>query len=361
MTTPSAPAHPVKARGAHSNPDNRFVRRHSEAVDDGWARELEELPRLETQVSAEMARTVISRNQSPDVPIDQSINPYRGCEHGCVYCFARPSHSYLDLSPGLDFETRLFYKANAVERLEAELRKPGYVCKPIALGINTDAYQPIERKIGLTRRLLELLYEHRHPVSLLTKGVTILRDLDILKDMARENLVSVAVSITTMNHDLKRRLEPRTASPVARLNILTALRDIGIEPGVMVAPIIPAINDAELEKILERSAGAGATRAGYVMLRLPHELKDLFDGWLKAHYPERAGHVTSLIRQLHGGRAYDSRFGTRQTGSGTLAQLIAQRFDLACRRHGLKQGSETPLNTSLFKSPSRAGDQFRLL
>lgn len=337
------------------------MRQYSEAVDDGWARELEELPRLETQVTAEMARSVISRNQSPDVPVEQSINPYRGCEHGCVYCFARPSHSYLDLSPGLDFETRLFYKANAVERLEAELRKPGYVCKPIALGINTDAYQPIERKIGLTRRLLELLYEYRHPVSLLTKGVTILRDLDILQDMARENLVSVAVSITTMNHDLKRRLEPRTASPVARLNILTALRDISIDPGVMVAPIIPAINDAELEKILERSAGAGATRAGYVMLRLPHELKDLFGSWLKTHYPERASHVASLIRQLHGGRDYDSSFGTRQTGSGTLAELIAQRFDLASRRHGLKHGSDTPLNTSLFKIPTQIGDQFQLL
>ncbi|TVQ32808.1 MAG: PA0069 family radical SAM protein [Wenzhouxiangella sp.] len=361
MTTPAQPVHRLTARGAQSNPDNRFVRQRSQVVDDGWARELEELPRLETQVTAEMARTVISRNQSPDVPVEQSINPYRGCEHGCVYCFARPSHSYLDLSPGLDFETRLFYKANAVERLENELRKPGYVCKPIALGINTDAYQPIERKIGLTRRLLELLYEHRHPVSLLTKGVTILRDLDILQDMARDNLVSVAVSITTLNHDLKRRLEPRTASPVARLNILSKLRDIGIQPGVMVAPIIPAINDAELEKILERAAGAGASRAGYVVLRLPHELKDLFADWLKTHYPDRASHVTSLIHQLHGGRAYDSSFGKRQTGSGTLAELIARRFELARRRFGLDQDSATALNTTLFRKPSRHGDQFKLL
>ncbi len=351
----------LKTRGAQANPAHRFARQQRETVDDGWARELEELPRLETQVTAEMARSVISRNQSPDVPVEQSVNPYRGCEHGCVYCFARPSHSYLDLSPGLDFETRLFYKANAVERLEAELRKPGYACKPIALGINTDAYQPIERRIGLTRRLLELLYEYRHPVSLLTKGVTILRDLDILQDMARDNLVSVAVSITTLNHDLKRRLEPRTASPVARLNILSRLRDIGIEPGVMVAPVIPAINDAEIEKILERAAGAGAARAGYVVLRLPHELKGLFADWLKTHYPDRASHVTSLVHQLHGGRTYDSRFGTRQTGTGTLAELIARRFEVARRRFGLAQDSTTRLNTELFKPPSRNGDQFRLL
>jgi len=349
------------SRGACSNPENRFTRQSNQPVDDGWAQEIEELPKLETRVEPELARTIISRNRSPDVPLDQSINPYRGCEHGCVYCFARPSHSYLDLSPGLDFETRLFYKSNAVERLEAELRKPGYQCKPIALGINTDAYQPIERKLGLTRRLLETLAEYRHPVSILTKGVTILRDLDILEDLARDNLVSVSVSITTLNHDLKRRMEPRTASPRARLNILSAMRKIGIEPGVMVAPIIPAINDAELEKILERAAGAGATRAGYVMLRLPHELKTLFRDWLATHYPDRAGHVMSLVQQLHGGRDYDHEFGRRQTGQGQFADLIASRFRLACKRHGLNQDSSESLNRTAFYKPQRSGEQFRLL
>ncbi len=352
---------PQTGRGACSNPENRFTRQSNQPVDDGWAREIEELPGLETRVEPELARTIISRNQSPDVPVDQSINPYRGCEHGCVYCFARPSHSYLDLSPGLDFETRLFYKSNAVERLEVELKKPGYQCKPIALGINTDAYQPIERQLRLTRRLLETLAEHRHPVSILTKGVTILRDLDILEDLARDNLVSVSVSITTLNHDLKRRMEPRTASPRARLNILSAMRKIGIEPGVMVAPIIPAINDAELEKILERAAGAGATRAGYVMLRLPHELKILFRDWLAIHYPDRAGHVMSLVQQLHGGRDYDSRFGQRQTGQGHFAKLVARRFTVAARRHDLSQDERPGLDCSRFQPPPSDGDQLKLI
>ncbi|WP_376695149.1 PA0069 family radical SAM protein [Wenzhouxiangella sp. EGI_FJ10305] len=352
----------VKAtgRGAKSNPETRFASSRSENFDDGWTQELEDLPTLKTQVRPEQARSIISRNRSPDVPFEQSVNPYRGCEHGCVYCFARPSHSYLDLSPGLDFETRLFHKENAVELLETELRKPGYRCRPIVLGINTDAYQPIERELRLTRRLLELLAEYRHPVSILTKGVTILRDLDILGELAREHLVSVSVSITTLDNGLKRTLEPRTASPGARLRILSELHGIGIEPGVMVAPVIPAINDHEIEAILEASADAGATRAGYVVLRLPHELKDLFREWLRNHYPDRADHVMSLVRQLHGGSDYDPAWGRRQTGAGQVAELIANRFRIARRRHGLDRDHRPPLNTELFRVPARSGDQMGL-
>jgi DNA repair photolyase len=349
-----------KGRGATSNPQSRFDRREHDSFDDGWESEIEDLPRLDTTVAAERARSIITRNESPDVPFEQSINPYRGCEHGCVYCFARPSHSYLDLSPGLDFETKLFHKENAVELLEAELRKPGYRCRPIVLGINTDAYQPIERELRLTRRLLELLAEYRHPVSLLTKGVTILRDLDVLADLARDDLVSVSVSITTLDKDLKRTLEPRTASPAARLRILSELRGIGIRPGVMVAPVIPAINDHEMEAILRASAKAGATRAGYVVLRLPHELKDVFRDWLATHYPDRAEHVMSLVRQLYGGRDYDPTWGRRQTGAGHLAQLIAGRFRVARRRHGLDGDDRPPLSTSKFQIPARSGDQLGL-
>lgn len=356
MTKPAART----GRGAIGNPENRFARERREVFDDGWQHEIEELPALATRVRAETAASIISRNSSPDVSFDQSINPYRGCEHGCVYCFARPSHSYLDLSPGLDFETRLFYKENAVELLEGELRKPGYVCRPIVLGINTDAYQPIERKLGLTRRLLELLAEYRHPVSILTKGVTVLRDLDILEDLAADNLASVSVSLTTLDNDLKRHLEPRTASPSARLRILSEMRSIGIRPGVMVAPVIPAINEHEIEAILEASAKAGATQAGYVVLRLPHELKGLFREWLATHYPDRAEHVMSLVRQLHGGRDYDPAWGRRQTGTGQLAELIAGRFRIARRRHGLDRDDRPPLDTSLFRVPLRKGDQLGL-
>ncbi|MEM7055161.1 MAG: PA0069 family radical SAM protein, partial [Pseudomonadota bacterium] len=313
---------PQRGRGAVSNIENRFVKQSTQEFDDGWQRELEDLPVLQTQIAAETAKSIISRNQSPDVGFEQSINPYRGCEHGCVYCFARPSHSYLDLSPGLDFETRLFYKHNAVELLEQELRKPDYVCKPIVLGINTDAYQPIEKKLGITRRLLELLLEYRHPVSLLTKGITILRDLDLLEQLAEYNLVSVAVSLTTLDNDLKRKLEPRTASPAGRLKVLRAMREIGLKPSVLLAPIIPQINDAELEAMAEAAAEAGAVRAAYVLLRLPHELKALFREWLDEHYPERAAHVMSLIQQMRGGRDYDSAYGRRMTGTGPFAQLL---------------------------------------
>jgi DNA repair photolyase len=349
-----------RGRGARSNLSNRFAVQEHESVADGWQQELEEGPKLETTVRAERARTIISRNDSPDVPFEQSINPYRGCEHGCVYCFARPSHSYLDLSPGLDFETRLFHKDNAPELLEDELRKPGYRCRPIVLGINTDAYQPIERELGLTRRLLELLHDYRHPVSLLTKGVTILRDLDLLEAMASKRLVSVSVSLTTLDDDLKRTLEPRTASPAVRLRILREMRRIGIRPGVMVAPVIPALNDSEIEKILQAAANAGADRAGYAVLRLPHELKAVFRQWLEAHYPERAAHVMSLVRQLHGGRDYDPAWGRRQTGAGQVAELIRWRFGMARKRYGLDRDDRPELDTIRFRVPVRAGDQMAL-
>jgi DNA repair photolyase len=348
-------------RGISCAPAQRFSRQISTPIDDGWSQELDDLPKLQTDVRPEIARSIVNSINSPDIPIKQSINPYRGCEHGCVYCFARPSHSYLDLSPGLDFETKLSYKANAVELLEERFRRPGYQVKPIALGINTDTYQPIERKLGLTRKLLELMLEYRHPVSLLTKGVTMMRDLDLLEQLAEQNLVAVSISITTLNADLKRRMEPRTASPRARLNMLSRLREIGIRPGVMVAPVIPAINDGELETILARAAGAGATHAGYVVLRLPHELNDLFRDWLKAHYPDRARHVMSLVNQLHGGKDYDSRFGLRQTGQGPFAQLLAQRFRTALRRTGLNSETTGDLNCDSFRVPVRGGDQFSLI
>ena len=352
---------PQHGRGAVSNLEHRFVKQSTSEFDDGWQQELEELPTLETKITAETAKSIISRNQSPDVGFEQSINPYRGCEHGCVYCFARPTHSYLDLSPGLDFETRLFYKHNAVELLETELRKPNYVCKPIVLGINTDAYQPIERKLGITRKLLELLLEYRHPVSLLTKGITILRDLDLLEQLAKRNLVSVAVSLTTLDNDLKRKLEPRTASPTGRLKVLHAMREIGIEPGVMLAPIIPQINDAEIEDMAEAAAEAGAIRAGYVLLRLPHELKTLFREWLDEHHPERAAHVMSLIQQTRGGKDYDSNWGQRMTGVGPFADLIRKRFEIACLKHGLNQQQRNVTDTHQFRRPARRGDQLSLI
>jgi len=361
MRSPKSSDQRHAGRGTQTAPAHRFSRQVSAPVDDGWGRELDELPALKTELRPEIARTIVNKVNSPDIPIKQSINPYRGCEHGCVYCFARPSHSYLDLSPGLDFETRLSYKANAAELLEKRFRTPGYEVKPIALGINTDAYQPVERKLQLTRRLLKVMLEYRHPVSLLTKGVLMLRDLDLLEQLAEQNLVSVSISITTMNQDLKRRMEPRTASPRARLNMLSRLRDIGISPGVMVAPIIPAINDDELETILARSAGAGAAHASYVALRLPHELNDLFRDWLKEHFPDRAQHVMSLVRQLHGGKDYDARFGLRQTGQGPFAQLLAQRFKVAARRHGLNRVSGQALDCDAFRVPERDGDQFSLI
>lgn len=349
-----------KGRGAVSNQAGRFERDARDVFDDGWGSADEEPEAPSTTLTPDPARRLISRNNSPDIPFEASINPYRGCEHGCPYCYARPSHSYLDLSPGLDFESRLFFKENAAEKLEAELRKPGYKPTPIALGMNTDAYQPAERRLEVTRSLLEVLWAYRNPVSLVTKSALITRDLDLLGPMAEHNLVSCAVSITTLDNNLKRNLEPRTASPSARLNTLAKLTEAGVPTSVMAAPVIPAITDHELEAIVQAAAERGARGAGYVLLRLPWEVKDLFREWLNTHYPDRAHHVMSLVQQSHGGKDYDAAWGQRMTGTGQFAELIAQRFRLACRRHGLDRDTRPALDTSAFRCPSRTGDQFSL-
>lgn len=353
---------PIKGRGAASNVDGRFAATTAQGADDGWGSVYEDLagtPRPQTSVTEERARSVISRNQSPDIGFSQSVNPYRGCEHGCVYCFARPSHAYLDLSPGLDFETRLYAKTNAAERLRAELGKRHYQPSPIALGINTDAYQPIERRYRITRQVLELLAECRHPVSFVTKSASIERDIDLLAAMARERLVTVYFSVTTLDNRLAARMEPRASAPHAKLRAMRALADAGVPVGVMVAPVVPMITDSELERILEAAHGHGARAAGYVLLRLPHELKQVWREWLQLHYPERAEHVMSLIRQMRGGKEYDSAFGTRMKGQGPFAQLIAQRFRKAHRQLGY--GRLPALDCSRFiapRAPSPQGDLF---
>jgi DNA repair photolyase len=349
-----------KGRGATLNPDGRFESARREAVDDGWGSLDEVLPPLATQVFVDHARSIINRNDSPDIPFRQSINPYRGCEHGCVYCYARPTHGYLGLSAGLDFETRIFHKPDAAALLEAELRRPGYRVEPISLGANTDPYQPLERELGATRGILEVLARFHHPVGIVTKGAALIeRDLELLADMARERLVHVYVSITSLDADLKRTLEPRAAGAATRLRAIRMLADAGVPVGVMVAPIIPALTDHELERILERAAEAGARSAGWVMLRLPHEVKDLFRAWLAEHYPLKAEHVMSLINQMREGRDNDPRFGARMRGEGAFAELIARRFRLAARRHGL-EGRLPDYDLTRFAPPQRAGDQLGL-
>lgn len=346
-------------RGALSNPPGRFDLQKLEAVDDGWY--LEDSPEsVATSLEPERARTVISTNDSPDIPFERSINPYRGCETGCSYCYARPSHAYMGLSPGLDFETRLFYKADAAKLLEAELARPDYVCKPIMLGANTDPYQPVERRMQITRSILEVLARTRHPVTVVTKHAMVLRDLDLLSRLAQQGLASVALSVTTLDAELKRRLEPRAASPQARLRTLKELGAGGVPCGVLVAPVIPALTDHELEGILAAAAEAGVRWAGYVLLRLPYEIKDLFTEWLAQHYPERAGHVMSLIRAMRGGRANDPNFGSRMRGTGPYALLLRNRFRIACRRLNLNASMRDPLNTTLFCPPAPAGSQLRL-
>jgi DNA repair photolyase len=340
-----------KGRGAADNPDNRFAMWQRRSIDDGWQHDTEVVEsNPNTELIIDTAKSVISYNHSPDIPFDRSINPYRGCEHGCSYCFARPSHAYLGLSPGLDFETRLAYKPDAVEVLRRELAHPKYACKPIALGINTDAWQPVERHLRLTRGILETLAACRHPVSIVTKSALILRDLDILAEMAKQHLVRVAVSITTLNADLARRMEPRAASSQRRLSVLEALSAVGIPTAVLVAPLIPALTDHELEDILQAAANAGARTAGYVLLRLPHEVKRLFRDWLEREAPGRAEHVFSLLRQMHGGKEYDSRFGQRQRGAGPLASILQQRFAIARRRLNLTQVLPD-LRTDMFLPP----------
>jgi len=340
-----------KGHGALSNPPSRFNREHVESIDDGWYMEDADGARLPTTVEPDRARSVISTNDSPDVGFEQSINPYRGCAHACTYCYARPSHAYLGLSPGLDFETRLFYKADAARVLTEELSRPGYLCKPIALGANTDPYQPIEKRLRVTRSVLEVLRDCSHPVSIITKSSMILRDLDILRELAGKQLVHVTVSVTTLDAELKRKLEPQAAAPQARLAAIRALARSGVSVGVLVAPVIPGITDQELERIIEAVAQAGAISAGYVLLRLPHEVKTLFREWLAEHYPQRAAHVMSLIHELRGGADNDPRFGHRMRGTGPFADLLRKRFQLAARRSGLQGKGSSPLVTTLFRRP----------
>jgi DNA repair photolyase len=349
-----------KGRGAVSNRSGRFEALAVEAVDDGWGIADEPLPPLATTVQPEPPASVVTRNHSPDIPFDQSINPYRGCEHGCIYCYARPSHQYMNLSAGLDFETRLFYKKDAAARLREELNRRSYRCSPINLGANTDPYQPLERRLGITRSILEVLAESRHPVTIVTKGALVVRDLDVLGQLAAERLVKVFVSVTTLDDELKRRMEPRAASPKARLAAIGRLAAAGIPTGVMFAPVVPAINDHELEAVLDASAAAGATTAGYVLLRLPAEVKDLFHEWLDLHFPERAQRVRNRIRELRGGRDNDSRFGHRMRGQGPWAELLRRRFESGCRRNGLASGRAEPLTIAKFRPPNRSPNQMEL-
>jgi DNA repair photolyase len=355
--------HAYKGRGAASNPEGRFesIRHHTE--DDGWQSLAEELlarPRPPTEVTAEHARSVISRNDSPDIAFTQALNPYRGCEHGCIYCFARPSHSYLNLSPGLDFETRLRAKSNLAEVLRGELAKPGYKPSPINIGSNTDPYQPAEKRWRLTRAALELLAECHHPCTLVTKNAMVERDLDILVPMAREGLVQVFVSVNSLDNRLAAALEPRASAPHRRLKAIRTLADAGVPVGILAAPIIPALNDRDMEAVLERGAEAGASCAGYTTVRLPYELKQLFREWLALHAPQRAGHVMSLIQQMHGGKDYDSRFGTRMRGQGVFAELLRKRFEVACRRHGFGRARELRLDVSRFVPPREVSPQGEL-
>ena len=357
------PAPPIKGRGATFNPANRFRVDAREPYDDGWQPAQYEddaaLPPLRTTVTIQRARTIIAHNDSPDVPFTQSINPYQGCEHGCIYCYARPSHAYLDLSPGIDFETRLYAKPDAAALLRAELAKAGYRCDPIALGTNTAPYQPIEREWKVTRSVLEVLAEHEHPFTIVTKSALVERDIDIIAPMAAKRMARVYLSITTLDRELARKMEPRAATPHRRLQALKTLCDAGITVGVMVAPIIPQLNDRDLEAILEAAAAHGAQGAGWVLIRLPREVAPLFREWLDTHYPQRAAHVMSLIQQMRGGRDYDSTFGSRMRGGGAFAALLEKRFTLACSRLGLNRGREhAGLDTSRFRppSPSRRDD-----
>lgn len=350
---------PGKGRAAGSNRVSRYNQHQRESFDDGWLQEDEEPPRLATTVQRDTAKTIIARNTSPDIPFEQSLNAYRGCEHGCIYCYARPSHAYLGLSPGLDFETRLFAKPHAAELLKKELRKRDYRCSPLALGANTDPYQPIERDWRITRQVLEVLAECRHPVSITTKSCLVERDLDILAPMAEQNLVQVQISVTTLDKELARRLEPRASSPRRRLEAIARLRGAGVPAAVMVAPVIPVLTDGELETILASAAQAGATQAGYILLRLPLELVELFAEWLEAHEPLKAAHVMSRLRDLRSGGAYDSRFGLRQLGTGPFADLLRQRFRLALKRSGLSD-TWPALDAGQFRPPVMPGDQLSL-
>ncbi len=341
----------IKNRGAITNPEGRFESITTERYHDGWDGNEEEevVPPLETLLMPEQSKTVISRNDSPDLGFDQSINPYRGCEHGCIYCYARPSHAYMNLSPGIDFESKIFYKVDAAKLLEKELNKDNYECKTIVLGANTDPYQPVEAKLKVTRSLLEVLNRYQHPVALITKGSLIERDKDILADMASQNLLKVAVSITTLSRKLKHIMEPRTSTPAARLGVIRHLAAEGIPVSLLVAPIIPMVNDTEMEQIIQAASEAGARHANYVLIRLPYEVKNLFKEWLTTHFPQRAEHIMSLIRQMRGGKEYDATFGARMRGEGEYANLLATRFKLACKRFQLNTLPSLQLDTQRFR------------
>jgi DNA repair photolyase len=352
-----------RGRGTVSNASGRFEPLSRVGFDDGWQdldwQRLEDLPPFKTSVTVDATRKIIARNDSPDISFEQSINPYRGCEHGCVYCYARPSHAYLGLSPGLDFESKLFMKPNAPELLERELSAPGYVPKTIALGSNTDPYQPIERRYQITRRILEVLERAGNPVGIVTKSALVLRDLDILTRMAARNLVKVAVSVTTLDAKLARVMEPRAATPPRRLDALRQLVAAGVPASTLVAPVIPAINDAEIERILDAVAETGVRNAGYVLLRLPLEIRDLFKEWLDENFPDRAQHVFKLIRDTRGGKDNDSTFGKRMTGSGPIAWMIGRRFESACERLGFNRTS-VKTTTEHFQPPRPASKQLDL-
>ncbi len=355
------PDRPVKGRGAVSNRAGRYEPALRERVADGWAdgRHEEDDAPPRTTLTRDTSRTIIARNSSPDVPFDRSINPYRGCEHGCVYCFARPTHAWLGLSPGLDFETKLLFKPEAAKLLEAELRRPGYRPAVMAMGTNTDPYQPVERRLRITRSVLEVLAAFNHPVGIVTKSALVTRDIDILAPMAAKRLARVYVSITTLDPALAARLEPRAPTPWRRLAAVKALAEAGVPVGVMVAPVIPALTDAEMERILEQAAAHGADSAGYVLLRLPLEIKELFEEWLQVHAPGKAARVLSLVRQTRQGALYDPRWGKRQTGTGPYAALIGRRFQLAVHRHGLNRRSWS-FDHTLFRPPAKTGDQLAL-
>ncbi|MBC6404179.1 MAG: PA0069 family radical SAM protein [Rhodospirillales bacterium] len=350
-----------KGRGAQSNRTGRYEREEREPADDGWESAAEPLPgENRTQVSVDSARKVITRNDSPNIGFDRSINPYRGCEHGCIYCFARPSHAYLGLSPGLDFETRLFAKPDAARILRKELARPRYRPDTLVLGANTDPYQPVEKRMEITRQILQVLAEAKHPTCIVSKSDLILRDLDILAPMAKERLVSVAISVTTLDRTLARRMEPRAATPKKRLAAIEGLAAAGVPVGTLFAPVIPALNEPELDAVLAAAAEAGAERAGYVLLRLPLDLKEIFKEWLETHYPDRKKRVLDLLRQAGGDRLYDSRFGHRQRGTGPIAEILSVRFKAACRRLDLKNKGDFALETGLFRAPARDGRQLAL-
>ncbi len=348
-----------RGRGATANASGRYERERREAFDDGWG-DLDDLPAFATTVTIEKPKTIITRNSSPDIGFDRSINPYRGCEHGCSYCYARPTHAYMGLSPGLDFESRLFAKPDAARLLERELAAPGYRPKPIALGTNTDPYQPIERRWRITREVLEVLARTDHPVTIVTKSALVARDIDILAPMAAKGLARVAMSVTSLDRRLSRSMEPRASSPEKRLAALKALSEAGIPTGVMVAPIIPALNDPEIEAILEAAAAVGVGEAGWVLLRLPLEVTEIFKGWLVEHHPDRYRHVLSILRAMRDGKDYDAAWGRRMRGSGPYADQIRRRFELALKRLGIAKPKRDALDCERFRPPEVAGRQLSL-